>query len=299
MRADDLLDALGEINPLYIKEAEQMTHQKRKIFHRAPAAACVLLLLFGSSYGIWKRTVGDKGVDTAAISKEMAAAEGANEAFDSVKVPKNQAGIIEGTEAEALPEQAVAESAEEASAAVWHINEVEELMYTVSCGVEPVQKKYYTAEELQEYYGILILPEELPQGYELSDSDRLYEIGYDTVGNVVEDNCTIVYENPQTGGMIQISARTVDIGESVSLTSDALQQSLVGDMVVTAVHYLTDSSASENMDGYLAVYEKEGVTVTVNITGASEEVFCAVAEQLLLGKEEEITVIHEPYKLLE
>lgn len=222
------------------------------------------------------------GADAASPEQEEA------EGDDTVSSDMKMTGAVQS---EAAQEELSAENS-------WYMNEVEELLHTVSCGPKPELIKRYTAEELQEYYGIKILPDEMPEGYECSDSGRRYEIGYDDVGNVMDDNCTVAYENPQTGGTVHISARTVDIGESVSFVSDGLQQSVVCDTAVMAVHYMLDSSTSEHMDGYLAVYEKEGVTVTVKTAGISEEAFCAVVENLL-GERKEITVIHEPYKLLE
>lgn len=297
MKVDDLLDVLGEVNPVYIQQAEQIRHKKKTRRWMLSAAACAALLLLGGTYGVWQRLGGSEGTEMAAAegidenAEEACAASPEQEEAgrdDTVVSDMETTGVVQS---EAAQEELSAENS-------WYINEVEELLYTVSCGSKPELIKRYTAEELQEYYGIKILPDELPEGYERSDSGMRYEIGYDDVGNVMDDNCTVAYENPQTGGTVHISARTVDIGESTSFVSDGLQQSVVCDTAVMAVHYPLGSSTSEYKDGYLAVYEKEGVTVTVKTVGISEEAFCAVVENLL-GECKEITVIHEPYKLLE
>ena len=55
MKTDDLLDALGEADPAYIQEAEDVRYLGARRKHFMQMAACVALLLIGGSYGIWQQ----------------------------------------------------------------------------------------------------------------------------------------------------------------------------------------------------------------------------------------------------
>ena len=55
MKTDDLLDALGEADPTYIQEAEDVRYLGARKKHFMQMAACVALLLIGGSYGMWQR----------------------------------------------------------------------------------------------------------------------------------------------------------------------------------------------------------------------------------------------------
>ena len=55
MKTDDLLDALGEADPTYIQEAEDVRYLGARKKHFMQMAACVALLLIGGSYGIWQQ----------------------------------------------------------------------------------------------------------------------------------------------------------------------------------------------------------------------------------------------------
>ena len=50
MKTDDLLDALGEADPTYIQEAEDVRYLGARKKHFMQMAACVALLLIGGSY---------------------------------------------------------------------------------------------------------------------------------------------------------------------------------------------------------------------------------------------------------
>lgn len=49
MKTDDLLDALGEADPAYIQEAEDVRYLGARRKHFMQMAACVALLLIGGS----------------------------------------------------------------------------------------------------------------------------------------------------------------------------------------------------------------------------------------------------------
>ena len=55
MKTDDLLDALGEADPAYIQEAEDVRYLGARRKHFMQMAACVALLLIGGSYGMWQQ----------------------------------------------------------------------------------------------------------------------------------------------------------------------------------------------------------------------------------------------------
>lgn len=55
MKTDDLLDALGEADPTYIQEAEDVRYLGARKKHFMQMAACVALLLIGGSYGMWQQ----------------------------------------------------------------------------------------------------------------------------------------------------------------------------------------------------------------------------------------------------
>ena len=55
MKTDDLLDALGEADPAYIQEAEDVRYLGARRKHFMQMAACVALLLIGGFYGIWQQ----------------------------------------------------------------------------------------------------------------------------------------------------------------------------------------------------------------------------------------------------
>lgn len=317
MKIDELLDALGKIDPVYIEEAEKARFTRsRRVKYWVPAAACAALLILGGSFGLWR--LGNGAADMAesageaagktdmaenaeaadAAACEDAAASGVAENAEETALPGDAGGAVpeesvEGTApagnadgaapAESADQAVLAESAGENAAAdnVWKVNEVGELQTAVACGAEaPAKVEYYTAEELEAYYGISILPELLPESYALEGTET-YAVGYDAGGNVVEDNCTLIYRDSETGGELRISARTVDLGEMTSFADTKLAVSVIGGTEVTVGHYRTGSSGSGERDGYLAVYRKDGVTVIVEGTAMKEADFRMVLEGLL------------------
>lgn len=317
MKIDELLDALGKIDPVYIEEAEKARFaRRRRVKYWVPAAACAALLILGGSFGLWrlgngaadmtesageaagKTDMAENAEAADAAACEDAAASGVAENAEETALPGDAGGAVpeesvEGTApagnadgaapAESADQAVLAESAGENAAAdnVWKVNEVGELQTAVACGAEaPAKVEYYTAEELEAYYGISILPELLPEGYALEGTET-YAVGYDADGNVVEDNCTLIYRDSETGGELRISARTVDLGEMTSFADTKLAASVIGGTEVTVGHYRTGSSGGGERDGYLAVYEKDGVTVTVEGTAMKEADFRMVLEGLL------------------
>lgn len=307
MKIDELLDALGKIDPVYIEEAEKTRFaRRRRVKYWVPAVACAALLVLGGSFGLWRLDNGASGMtesageaagaaDMAESTGEAAGktdmAESAAEAADAAEgaAPENAADAAEGVAPEnaaddgvavagAMPEYAE-DAASEAAETVWKINEVEELQTAVACGAAPASVKYYTAEQLEAYYGIRILPETLPGDYVLEDAaEKKYAVGYGSDGSVIEDNCTLLFKDAH-GGELRISARSIDMGEMTSFADTKLATSEIGGTEVTVGHYRIGSSGES--DGYLAIYEKDGVTVTVEGIAMTEADFKIVLESLL------------------
>ena len=170
---------------------------------------------------------------------------------------------------------------ESAAGIDWYFNEVEELQTSIACGAEAAKTVSLTEEQLQNYYGIKVIPDVIPDGYVQTDEEKTYQIGYDADGNVIDDNCVMRYENSETAGWFTIRARSTDMGEMTSYVSGGLKPMTVSGVKVTAAHYPAGSSGGTFTDGYLATYKKNGVTVNVQSEGLDREDFCALVENLL------------------
>lgn len=297
MKIDELLDAFEKINPIYIEEAEKTRFAgKRRVKYWVPAAACAALLVLGGGVGIWRQSYGTAGQEEGAAETADAfdMAESAAEragAADMEDGSQGEAGasdtavysMEEETDnvADALEDAAVTSDvapSAEASETVWKVNEIEELQASVACGVAPARTEYYTAEELEAYYGICIIPQQLPDGYALEDAaEKKYGVGYNSDGNVMNDNCTLTFADSTTGGQLRISVRTVDMDQMIAFADTGLEPSVIGTTSVTVGHYRIESDG----DGYLAIYEKDGVTVTVQGINMTEADFKSVLISLL------------------
>ena len=125
MKNTDWIDAIGKIDPAYVKEAEQWNkaaQKKRNLRHFTAMAACVCILLAGAvvSFDLWVQNK-DTGAET-----ESAVAEGMNE---GASAPNEQITI----------------------------NEVSELT-TIAIDVGNGQEERMSAEELEQYYGVTVFP---------------------------------------------------------------------------------------------------------------------------------------------
>ena len=292
MKTDDLLDALGEADPAYIQEAEDVRYLGARRKHFMQMAACVALLLIGGSYGIWQQYENTARTDMAKTESAETA-----EAYDTAAsdgAMASDAAAPDGTAESAEEYEAAAQSAaedgdgiqkaakpESAAKTDWYFNEVEELQTSIACGAEAAKTVSLTEGQLQNYYGIKVIPDVIPDGYAQTDEEETYQIGYDADGNVIDDNCVMRYENSETNGWFTIRARSTDMGEVTSFASDGLKPATVSGVKVTAAHYPAGSSAGTMADGYLAVYKKNGVTVNVQSEGLDREDFCALVENLL------------------
>ena len=292
MKTDDLLDALGEADPTYIQEAEDVRYLGARKKHFMQMAACVALLLIGGSYGMWQQY--ENATHTDVAKTESAETADTYEAVASDGDMTSDAAAPDGTAESAEDYEAAAQSTagdgngiqeaaqpESAAGIDWYFNEVEELQTSIACGAEAAKTVSLTEEQLQNYYGIKVIPDVIPDGYVQTDEEKTYQIGYDADGNVIDDNCVMRYENSETAGWFTIRARSTDIGEMTSYVSGGLKPMTVSGVKVTAAHYPAGSSGGTFTDGYLATYKKNGVTVNVQSEGLSRDEFCALVENLL------------------
>lgn len=98
MKTDDLLDALGEADPAYIQEAEDVRYLGARRKHFMQMAACVALLLIGGSYGIWQQYESTARTDMAKTESAETA-----EAYDTAAsdgIMTSDAATPDGTRGE-------------------------------------------------------------------------------------------------------------------------------------------------------------------------------------------------------
>ena len=255
-------------------------------------AACVALLLIGGSYGMWQQY--ENATHTDVAKTESAETADTYEAAASDGDMTSDAAAPDGTAESAEEYEAAAQSTagdgngiqeaaqpESVAGLDWYFNEVEELQTSIACGAVAAKTVSLTEEQLQNYYGIKVIPDAIPDGYVQTDEEKTYQIGYDADGNVIDDNCVMRYENSETAGWFTIRARSTDMGEMTSYVSGGLKPMTVSGVKVTAAHYPAGSSGGTFTDGYLATYKKNGVTVNVQSEGLSRDEFCALVENLL------------------
>lgn len=303
MKIDQIIDAIGQIRPEYVKEAEQWKNEKKsgsdtgkrpllwKMKRFLPLAACLALVVLGSTYGIWQyNNFGDK---STAESVEMASGdmafreEAAEEKSDGMESADEQKadGMSEGYEVEnasgsALPEGATPESAvneneveEQPGKITIKMNEVNELSTMIACGNAPARQEFYTAGELEDYYGVTILPKQLPEDLTLyDDGEQSYYVDYNEEDKVMGDNNCLIYQNQDGSRKLEITVWTVEMGEITKFANDNLKKSKILGHEVTIGHFKNGVSGQET-DGYLAVFEKSGVNFSVQSDGLTEEEF--------------------------
>ncbi|MCI8390060.1 MAG: DUF4367 domain-containing protein [Roseburia sp.] len=282
MRVEDLIDAIGAIDPVYVEEAENLVRVKesrpvslslreriragKKVL--LPLAACLCLIAAGSAYGLlWDDGMfrRDQGMPGAA-----AGAGGVEESADAGVQDQAAGGGMEGS-ADGMAPEAGAGGVEESADGRIVINEVEELCSVSIDRSEPASVQRLRPEELHTYFGVSVLPSELPEGYALTDVPKEgCEISYDGDGRVSDDHILLTYEGASDGGSFTISVRTTESGNITSFAADDLAVSQLGGNDVTIAHYMEGTDENQT-DGYLAVFEKKHVIFTVQSRGMEED----------------------------
>ncbi|MBO5070390.1 MAG: hypothetical protein J6C37_08515 [Roseburia sp.] len=303
MKIDQIIDAIGKIKPEYVKEAEQWKPEEKsgkgtgkrplpwKMKRLLPLAACLALVILGSTYGIWQYNSGYSGDKTAAESMEMAQEdmasreEAAEERESDGMVSAEDGGESTGSgqSDEATQESAVNGNVteEQPGDTKIKINEVNELATMIACGNAPARQEFYTAEELEDYYGVAILPEQLPEDLSLSNyGEQNYHVAYNEEDKVMDDNNHLIYQNRDESRKLEITVWTVEMGETTGFANNNLEKSQILGQEVIIGHFKNGTTGQET-DGYLAVYEKSGVNFTVQSNGLTEEEFISALTGLV------------------
>lgn len=292
MRVEDLAEAMGEIDPVYVQEAERWNaaqqtgsekigHRLTRGMQRFPVAACFCIMVAGSILGIWSYG-NSRSEDGTAGGMESAAENRADIAEESAAT--DSAGMTEGN-AEAGSTDIAKDAAETESGGYEIeetqiiIHEVEELSATYYDIAGPVTEQYFTAEELEAYYGVRFLPNILPKGLPtIGELHQEYAIAYGEDGEVLCDNIKIAF----VGGdrELTIALRTKESGEVIAFAEPDLEASVIAGRNVTIGHYRVGNGTTEE-DGYLAIFEKGGVTFTLQSRNLSEEEILSVLTDLV------------------
>lgn len=293
MKVDRLIDAIGAIAPEYVEEAELWdgTAEKRgrKLFGYArwrkillPVSACLALVAVGSTAGLWyigngKFSSDSSGVYSGASTDSAADAGGSSGGtMSGGSGMSDSAAYDTGDEAEGEAQRENASMTQDAAAdkntsqtditagGELIVNEADAFSIAIADHAAPAYEKYYTVEDLEDYYGIRIMPGEIPYGLVLvgAGGETPYVIGYDENDAVMDDNCKLIFSDDGLGRELEIAARTMDVGEMRGFEGQNMEPSYLCGQEVTI------ACIGEE---YLAIYEREGVTVTVWCRGLSGE----------------------------
>lgn len=291
MRLDDLMDAIGKIDLRFVKEAEDVSdygteenkkNSNRKLFKFVrknrilTAAACLAIILVGGSSAFlltFRCGSSQKSADmTGAVEEakngayEENAAENNAADASSPDSGADTGGGQTDTDGVADTDEALTEEI--------HINEIDQVIGTAICMAEPSEIKELTVEEAEDYYGVRLMPQTIPQGLIYDDTQPI-QVGYTSDGTVMDDNNTLRFLDEDETARLKISARTTNSGTITEFASDTLEKSVIGDTTLTIGY---DASG----DGYyLAIYEKAGTIVTAEGTGISQEEMLTVLRSLL------------------
>lgn len=296
MKTDDLLDAIGKMNPRYVREAEDKSdyedaaasgpgtlagdaHEKKKKQRRMKrrslwlsAAACLCLLAAGGIYGL--RQQGSSASADSAAGMEAALETDSGDDMDNAARMAQESADAVAESAEEERADASAESAEEED--IICINEITEVSGMVICMVEPASEQRMTLEEAEEYYGVRLMPEVLPEGIFCQEEDA-FVIRYTEDGSVMDDNNQLIFQDAGGEIRLKIQARTTESDEITMFADEDLETSVIAGTPLT----IGRSSWGEEESYYLAIYEKGDVTVTVQSYGIGEEELLAVLRSLL------------------
>ena len=281
MKTDELIDAIGAIAPEYIEEAElwdgRAVRQRRMNvsarWRKAllPVAACLVLVIVGSTARLWY--MGNAGgSDGSAADSGGASGESAGDVDMEMAAGAADAGNT--SDGGAMPEDGAINDSADIAGELLVVNEADSFSVTVADHAAPAYERYFDVAELEHYYGIRILPQELPSGLELAEKlgETPYVVGYDESGEVLDDNCRILFSDAGGARLLEIAVRTVNVGE---------MRSFEGPDHVPSYFYGQEVLVAGIGDEYLAIYEKNGVTVTVWCRGLDKEELQAVLEELL------------------
>ena len=280
MKADDLIEAFGDIDPKYVTDAEMQVKSKRQIkkmlfgvrekfalekeqpaYVTVGAALCMsavaLIVCAGMFYGRIRDGYSGDAMESASATSD-----------------ENMAGnISDGVSDEA---ELYLEGEEEDTSLIFNdISEVKSIVYDME---EPYKIASYNAAELEEYFGTKICPASIPEDLELSGDKDAYHVGYDEDGNVVDDNNELIYSDESGKRTLKIGVRTTESGIVTRFADENLTTSVMNAITVTAGRYRTGQAGAEN---YIAIFEREGIIFTIESFGLTEKEFTTVIEELV------------------
>ncbi len=321
MKTDAIMDAIGEIDFKYVQEAEEYRAERNPGGRSAarsrsggykkllPLAACLALALGAGAYGL--RYGAGEGADAGGMSgaaeesvdmagsapMEGAAAESGGQ---KKSAEESGAGAMDAGAADSGAEECrEAENMMETGIAgeQVYVNEITEVTRTCYDIAGPVRTEYYSADALEDYYGTKLVPQTIPEDLRMSEDlsetkhaaaedlssgeaeagTAPFAVGYDAEGNVVDDNNRLCWQNEDGTRSLVIAAYTVPAGEVLSFPQEDLKYSLIAGREVMLTHFADGQGA----DNYLAYYVKNGVTVTAESCGMTQEELLNVLWELL------------------
>lgn len=291
MKREQWEDAVGKIDPAYVREAEQWKKLSRRAFltkRVLPMAACICVLLTGAAFG-WNRlfdggSTGDTcGVEMAAEnqadrpeSAQDTAAEAEDENENTKTFVENEAETAQDTAAGSVESLQGSKEGQEDDI---FINSVDQLK-TICIDIGADHEKHLGAEQAQEYYGVKVLPEQIPEDLNVSEEPS-FTVAYSKSGEVVLDNNTFSWKSEDGSMQLDVNVRTVDSGMITGVEEDDLKASKINGTEVDILQY-----TRENVACYVALFEKEGVTFTVSSKNLTEEAFLTVLQELCGGQQE-------------
>ena len=291
MKREQWEDAVGKIDPAYVREAEQWKKLSRRAFltkRVLPMAACICVLLTGAAFG-WNRlfdggSTGDTcGVEMAAgnqadrpESAQDTTAEAEDEKENTKTFVENEAETAQDTAAGSVESLQGSKEGQEDDI---FINSVDQLN-TVCIDIGADHEEQFGAEQAQEYYGVKVLPEQIPEDLNVSEEPS-FTVAYSKSGEVVLDNNTFTWKNEDGSMQLDVNVRTVDSGMITEAYEDDLKASGINGTEVDILQYTREDVAC-----YVALFEKEGVTFTVSSKNLTEEAFLTVLQELCGGQQE-------------
>ena len=291
MKREQWEDAVGKIDPAYVREAEQWKKLSRRAFltkRVLPMAACICVLLTGAAFG-WNRlfdggSTGDTcGVEMAAgnqtdrpESAQDTTAEAEDEKENTKTFVENEAETAQDTAAGSVESLQGSKEGQEDDI---FINSVDQLN-TVCIDIGADHEEQFGAEQAQEYYGVKVLPEQIPEDLNVSEEPS-FTVAYSKSGEVVLDNNTFSWKSEDGSMQLDVNVRTVDSGMITEAYEDDLKASRINGTEVDILQYTREDVAC-----YVALFEKEGVTFTVSSKNLTEEAFLTVLQELC-GEQQE------------
>lgn len=291
MKREQWEDAVGKIDPAYVREAEQWKKLSRRAFltkRVLPMAACICVLLTGAAFGRNRLFDGGSTGDTCGV--EMAAEnqadrpESAQDTAAEAEDEKENTKTFVENEAETVQDMAAGsveslQGSKEGQEDDIFINSVDQLK-TICIDIGADHEKHFGAEKAQEYYGVKVLPEQIPEGLNVSEEPS-FTVAYSKSGEVVLDNNTFSWKNEDGSIQLDVNVRTVDSGTITGVEEDDLKASKINGTEVDILQYTREDVAC-----YVALFEKEGVDFTISSVNLTEEAFLTVLQELC-GEQQE------------